>query len=259
MQAGWRPVLVCALWRVALGQPLCWRPEQPDCRYALATLATKPTLREFELFVRTLHRFDARRKLYVGTDTAAGAWAQAQRIHAVDATPCLVRYEAYDRNWMKHNRWGGLTVWTHLQLEKTTIMARAFDDGWTGVLYADCDVAWLAPLPSIGAGVVGLSPCLCAPRIEARYGKYNGGHVFARSRDVLDVWRNATPRSRYFRRAEGASEDGSRRRRGCHVDIPWRRVAATPRLRRGYSAETTRTPQVRNSRAAARAERDVPV
>ena len=28
----------------------------------------------------------------------------------------------------------------------------------------------------------------------------------------------------------------SRRRRGCHVDIPWRRVAATPRLRGGSSA-----------------------
>ena len=32
----------------------------------------------------------------------------------------------------------------------------------------------------------------------------------------------------------------SRRRRGCHVDIPWRRVAATPRLPRGYSMETSR-------------------
>ena len=34
--------------------------------------------------------------------------------------------------------------------------------------------------------------------------------------------------------------DGSRRRRGCHVDIPRRRVAATPWLRRGYSEETSR-------------------
>ena len=34
--------------------------------------------------------------------------------------------------------------------------------------------------------------------------------------------------------------DESRRRRGCHVDIPWRPVAATPWLRRGYSVETSR-------------------
>ena len=44
----------------------------------------------------------------------------------------------------------------------------------------------------------------------------------------------------------GHSTDGSRRRRGCRVDIPWRRartyyrrVAATPRLPRGYSVETS--------------------
>jgi len=34
--------------------------------------------------------------------------------------------------------------------------------------------------------------------------------------------------------------DGSRRRRGCHVDIPWGPIAAKPRLQRGHSAETSR-------------------
>ena len=37
----------------------------------------------------------------------------------------------------------------------------------------------------------------------------------------------ATPRP-----GDGSSVKRSRRRRGCDVDIPWRRVAATPRLRR---------------------------
>ena len=46
----------------------------------------------------------------------------------------------------------------------------------------------------------------------------------------------------YFRRADSC-EDGSRRRCSRDVDIPWTRVAATPRLRRGYSVETTRTPR----------------
>ena len=39
------------------------------------------------------------------------------------------------------------------------------------------------------------------------------------------------------RRADVPSME-SRRRRGCDVDIPWRRVAATPRLLRGNSVET---------------------
>ena len=195
-----RPALVLVV-AATRGHALCWTAEQPNCDYALATLATKPTLRELELFLRTLHRFDATRKVYVGTDSVASNWTRQQQIHAVVDTPCLARYEAFSRNWMKRQRWGELTVWTHLQLEKTTVMARALDDGWSGVLYADCDVVWLAPLPPVGPGVLGVSPCLCAPRVEARYGKYNGGHVFARSREVLAVWRNATRRSRYFEQA----------------------------------------------------------
>jgi len=194
-----RPALV--LVGAALGHALCWTAEQPNCDYALATLATKPTLRELELFLRTLRRFDATRKVYVGTDSVASDWTRKQRIYAVDDTPCLARYEAFSRNRMKQQRWGDLTIWTHLQLEKTTIMARALDDGWAGVLYADCDVVWLAPLPPVGPGVLGVSPCLCAPRVEVKYGKYNGGHVFVRRREVLAVWRNATRRSRYFEQA----------------------------------------------------------
>ena len=34
--------------------------------------------------------------------------------------------------------------------------------------------------------------------------------------------------------------DESRRCRGCYVNIPWRRVAATPWLPREYSVETSR-------------------
>ena len=34
------------------------------------------------------------------------------------------------------------------------------------------------------------------------------------------------------------ARNGSRRRRGWDVDIPWRRLAATPRLGRGHSVET---------------------
>ena len=38
----------------------------------------------------------------------------------------------------------------------------------------------------------------------------------------------------------GSSEDGSRGRRGCDVDIPWRWGRGDARLRRGYSVETGR-------------------
>ena len=40
-------------------------------------------------------------------------------------------------------------------------------------------------------------------------------------------------RVEHLRLGETYFADGSRRRRGCHVDSPWRRVAATPRPPRG--------------------------
>ena len=115
--------------------------------------------------------------------------------------PCLVKYENYSRTWMKKKRWGPMNVWTHLQLEKTTVMARALDDGHAGVLFADADIAWLAPMAPVGLGVVGVSPCLCAKKVEDTYGRFNGGHVFAREKRVLDRWRDASGRSRYMEQA----------------------------------------------------------
>ncbi|EGB07021.1 hypothetical protein AURANDRAFT_65256 [Aureococcus anophagefferens] len=162
-------------------------------------MATRPALLEVALFLRTLRRFDASRRVYVASDTAVAAYVS--RVANATAVPCLVKYENYSRVWMKKKRWGPMNVWTHLQLEKTTVMARALDDGAPGVLFADADVAWLAPLPPAGAGAVGVSPCLCRDRVEATYGAYNGGHVFARTTGVLDLWRSATSRSRYMEQA----------------------------------------------------------
>ncbi|KAH8068548.1 hypothetical protein JL721_6694 [Aureococcus anophagefferens] len=162
-------------------------------------MATRPALLEVALFLRTLRRFDASRRVYVASDTAVAAYVS--RVANATAVPCLVKYENYSRVWMKKKRWGPMNVWTHLQLEKTTVMARALDDGAPGVLFADADVAWLAPLPPAGAGAVGVSPCLCSDRVEATYGAYNGGHVFARTTGVLDLWRSATSRSRYMEQA----------------------------------------------------------
>ena len=59
--------------------------------------------------------------------------------------------------------------------------------------------------------------------------------VYVRRADIPWTGRGgAAAATRIFRGA------GSRRRRGCDADIPWRRVAAAPRLRRGCSVATGR-------------------
>ena len=61
-------------------------------------------------------------------------------------------------------------------------------------------------------------------------------------RDARDLLRTAVPTGfanlLEYRWPCGYFSDDSRRRHGCDVDIPRRRVAATPRLRRAYSVET---------------------
>ncbi|KAH8073369.1 voltage-gated potassium channel [Aureococcus anophagefferens] len=149
----------------------------PGCAFAVATMASAPSLPELELFVRTLARFDGSRPLYVAVDAAAGAWLRAQTFMAAVA----------------------------LGLEKTTVMEAALDAGHAGVLFADADVIWLSPLPAMGPEALGVSRCLCSKHTERRYGRYNGGMVFARNASVLDVWRRASVGSRYYE--QSALED----------------------------------------------------
>ena len=89
------------------GQPLCthdntWR----NCSYAVATMATRPALLEVALFLRTLRRFDASRRVYVASDTAVAAYVSRET--NATAVPCLVKYENYSRVWMKKKRWGSM-------------------------------------------------------------------------------------------------------------------------------------------------------
>jgi len=65
--------------------------------------------------------------------------------------------------------------------------------------------------------------------------------VAAAARRAGTKWRGAF-KMEFLCARRGAStfRSGSRRRRGCDVDIPWRRVAAPPRLRRGHSVQTSR-------------------
>ena len=77
--------------------------------------------------------------------------------------------------------------------------------------------------------------------------------VAAAARRAGTKWRGAF-KMEFLCARRGAStfRSGSRRRRGCDVDIPCRRVAAPPRLRREHSVQTSRgrvSRRVRTDRA----------
>ena len=100
------------------------------------------------------------------------------------------------------------------------------------------------PSTAVGA-VAAASDARRRPQVPRRYGR-GPDAPGARTQALCRISRALSPR--------GASEDGSRRRRGLDgsrrrrgldVDIPWRRVAATPRLRRVRLGRERRALQVR--------------
>jgi hypothetical protein len=67
------------------------------------------------------------------------------------------------------------------------------------VLFLDCDIVTLAPLPLVPAvSAFGVSPHGIRPLDEALFGHFNGGWVYCADPTVLFLWRAATQRSRYF-------------------------------------------------------------
>ena len=131
----------------------------PGCAFAVATMASAPSLPELELFVRTLARFDGSRPLYVAVDAAAGAWLRAQTFMAAVALDVLEKYGPRGRDGLKRQKHRNATdPWLALQLEKTTVMEAALDAGHAGVLFADADVIWLSPLPAMGPEATGPAP-----------------------------------------------------------------------------------------------------
>ena len=78
-------------------------------------------------------------------------------------------------------------------------------------------------------------PCTRDENCPKCKGKFGCGHVYG---PTTEPAADADGKLRCTFAAWAFRGDESRRRRGCDVDIPWRRVAAAPRPRRGSSAET---------------------
>ena len=133
-----RTLLLSATFAAALNDtvPLCAPGDaSPGCDFAVATLASAPSLLEFELFIRTLTRVDPRRRIYAAVDGAAETWLKdLGHPHAV-ALRVLDRYGTDGRDGRKrqHNNASAHDSWLDLQLEKTTAMAAALDAGHAGV------------------------------------------------------------------------------------------------------------------------------
>jgi len=214
----WDARRVMASSQPALGQasvPLQTRPKQPALadpqpgtdktaqkQMAICTLATDQSLPELELLLWTLRLFQPLTCVYIAADRAvAGRLQNAsdQDLHRLPEK--LVVVPMFDDQVVQALSLGRKVMeahglWHRFQLAKVAILKKAFQDGFQSALFLDADSFLLAPLPSMGLQVLGLSPHLCRSDLEQRFGMWNGGSVFVRSVAVLDAWLDAARRAR---------------------------------------------------------------
>lgn len=87
-------------------------------------------------------------------------------------------------------------------MEKASLMELALATGSRNVLFLDCDVLLLQPLPEVPAqAAFGVSRHGIAVQDERLFGAFNGGWVFAADPLCLYEWRRWTHTSRYFDQA----------------------------------------------------------
>jgi hypothetical protein len=96
------------------------------------------------------------------------------------------------------------TKWTDFMCEKIAAMDYAFEKSQTdkGLWFLDADIMLFDKLPEIPEGTdVALAPHYICPQDEAKYGRYNGGFLWLRNPQSLQVWLQATHTSRFYEQA----------------------------------------------------------
>ena len=169
------------------------------CSYAVATMANSRSLREFKFFFRTFARYDVR-PLYVACDARVTEYILGNNPRNVQVRllPVLDKYNGTPRTTLIKQKKDDLNAWSEFQLEKATVIRRALNDGYRGVLYVDCDLIFLGPAPAMGLEQLGLSPHRGNSHFLRQYGTFNGGMLFVRNATILTEWRRLTRTARYF-------------------------------------------------------------
>jgi hypothetical protein len=174
----------------------------------VATLATLECMDEVRLFLASLRQHHPSLPVLVGASSAVAATLRKELPHdkAIMLVPCLDQYGPIDRRAMEATK----GVWfpsrhCDFMMEKANVMQLALERGVaSNVLFLDCDVVTLAPLPRLAADrsvVFGVSPHGIAAADEALWGRYNGGVVWTADPRLLFEWRRFTHRSRFHDQA----------------------------------------------------------
>ena len=158
---------------------------------------------DFVLFVKTLEQWHPNAELFVYTDSDTPVSKIKTKL-TLRVKTAMDAYKGLSRNQMEKTK--GLiydSLFKDYTYEKAGVLDWMFEiqpnmPAW----FLDADISHLAPLPIIPATVeLALSPHMIRPRDEEKYGKYNAGFMWFKSKSLIATWKALGHTSRFYEQA----------------------------------------------------------
>lgn len=174
---------------------------------SVVTLATGKSIQDLKVLLSTLETWygTSPPSVYLYTDDASVASLPTYKgkLHIQTA---LNEYTGLNRQQMENI--AGLTYktkWTDFMCEKINAMRWAFGEanhGPEGLWFLDADICLFNKLPPMPVTTdLALAPHYIRSGDEAKYGRYNGGFLWMRDPQFLEIWAESTHTSRFFEQA----------------------------------------------------------
>jgi hypothetical protein len=170
----------------------------------IATLATGVVKSDLQLFLFSLGLWNKELPtVYILCDSAIEKAVHEMGYKGRIVTKvALDKYAGLTRAEMEKKPGIYGSLFFDLCVEKTAVMKWVFETEPVDVLYCDCDICFMGPLFSIPEGAdVAVSHHEIRPQDEARYGKYNGGILWAKDVGSVNTWIDACKTSRFVDQA----------------------------------------------------------
>jgi hypothetical protein len=177
--------------------------------YSIATLANEHAVADLAVLFFTL-------ELWNSTPPTIYIFSDAPTIPKIEALPykgkkiikdALAPYIGLNRATMERTPGKKFkTLFADFCAEKPRLLSWALDEGSNGILFLDADICHLGPLPILASEIqLALSPHMIRKSDTDRFGVYNAGYLFLRSKEIADKWYELCATSYFFE--QGCLED----------------------------------------------------
>jgi hypothetical protein len=167
---------------------------------SFCTICTSTCVNELKGFLMSLSLFHPKERIYILCDTISKENIDKiiKKIN-LDIVWILEldKYTKLNRSTMER-----LDIWSDFQMSKSIVIEKALEIE-KDTLFLDCDIILLGKIDDVKEGDydIGVSPGFINKETALKVGKYNGGMLWVKNKNVPSKWREYTKQSRYFDQA----------------------------------------------------------